>query len=100
MPHSRLVKLPFSNSTIHAHTGKVKMNGSGAGGVLLRTGGGGAGSSYMDIDDYIHTTGIDPYKRAGISRPQGKGLSSLGSKLSSLNAKPVGSVRKNIVMNI
>lgn len=101
---SKLVKLPFSNAIIHSHTGKVKATGhalgTGMGSVLLRTGGGGAGSSYMDIDDYINTTGINPYERAKSERA-GKGLSSkLSSKLASLEIgrsepKPV---RKNIVM--
>jgi len=100
-----IVKLPFSNASMNSHTGKLRstgfglathMLGRGNGSVLLRTGGGGAGSSYMDIDDYIHTTGIDPNKRSTI----GKGLSSLSSKLQNLSAKPLSTVRKNIVMNI
>ena len=100
-----IVKLPFSNAAMNSHTGKIRstgyglgtgMSGCGNGSVLLRTGGGGAGSSYMDMDDYIKTTGIDPFKR----NTSGKGLSSLSSKLQNLNAKPLSSVRKNIVMNI
>jgi hypothetical protein len=100
-----IVKLPFSNAAMNSHTGKIRssghglgagMSGCGNGSVLLRTGGGGAGSSYMDMDDYIKTTGINPYKR-GLN---GKGLSSLSSKLQNLTAKPLSSVRKNIVMNI
>lgn len=100
-----IVKMPFSNAVMHSHTGKLRSTGYGLGAgivgcgngsVLLRTGGGGSGSSYSDMDDYIHTTGIDPFKR----KSNGKGLSSLSSKLQNLSAKPLSSVRKNIVMNI
>ena len=74
------VALPFSNAKIHSHKSTV-ISGSGMGSVLLRTGGAGAGSSYIDIDDYIATTGINPYTRS----TTGKGLADrLGSKLSSL----------------
>ncbi len=95
-----IVKLPFSNASMNSHTGKLrsKMTGMGNGSVLLRQGGGGVGSSYMDMDDYIHTTRVNPFERARVA--SGKGLSSLSNKLSSLTAKPVSSVRKNIVMNI
>jgi len=72
------------------------MRGTGNGSVLLRTGGPGAGSSYMDMDDYIRTTGIDPYKRKTV----GSGLKSLGDKLSKLSIAPTSAVRKNIVMNM
>jgi len=71
------------------------MRGTGNGSVLLRTAGGGAGSSYSDMDDYIRTTGIDPYKRR-----TGSGLGSLSSKLSKLSIAPQSAVRKNIVMNM
>jgi hypothetical protein len=76
------------------------VKGEGMGSVLLRTGGGGGASSYMDMDDYISTTGINPYTRAGVS--QGKGLpKSLSSKLSNLNiAPPTSTPRKNIVMHM
>jgi hypothetical protein len=54
----------------------------------------------MDMDDYISTTGINPYTRAGVT--QGKGLSkSMTAKLSNLNiAPPTGSKKKNIVMSM
>ena len=102
-----IVKLPFSNASMHSHTGKVRssglglasLHGRGIGGVLLRPAGGGGGSSYTDMDDYIHTTGIDPYKRTGMSK-SGRGLSQLSSKLSSLKVNEPHSIRKNIVMNI
>ena len=102
---TRLVKLPHHNaSNLSAITASGKgmkfMAGSGMGSVLLRTGGGGAGSSYMDMDDYISTTGINPYSRAGTT--QGKGLpSSVSNKLSKLSiSPPSGPQRKNIVMSM
>jgi hypothetical protein len=107
MPHNsvRLIQLPHHNaSNLHAisayHKGMKFLKGEGMGSVLLRTGGPGAASSYMDMDDYISQTGINPYTRAGVT--QGKGLpKSLSSKLSNLNiAPPTGLPRKNIVMNM
>ena len=94
------VALPFSNAKLHSHKSSV-IGGSGMGSVLLRTGGAGAGSSYMDMDDYIATTGINPYTRSST----GKGLADrLGSKLSSLNIeKKVASElpkKKKIVMSM
>jgi hypothetical protein len=101
----RLIQLPHHNaSNLHAlsayHKNMNFMKGQGMGSVLLRTGGSGSASSYMDIDDYISTTGINPYTRSGVS--QGKGLpSSLSSKLSKLSiAPPTNLPRKNIVMNM
>jgi hypothetical protein len=75
------------------------MRGTGNGSVLLRTAGGGAGNSYMDMDDYIRTTGIDPYKRRS-GTGLGTGMRSLGDKLSKLSIAPTSAVRKNIVMNM
>jgi hypothetical protein len=101
----RLIQLPHHNaSNLHAlsayHKNMNFMKGEGMGSVLLRTGGAGGASSYMDMDDYISTTGINPYARAGVS--QGKGLpKSLSSKLSNLNiAPPTSNPRKNIVMHM
>lgn len=102
---TRMIKLPnHGSSTYRAITASSKngmkyLSGSGMGSVLLRTGGGGAASSYMDMDDYISTTGINPYTRAGVS--QGKGIGSqIASKLSKLNiAPPTQKLRKNIVMS-
>jgi hypothetical protein len=98
-----MVKIPHHNasnlSAISAAGKSMKFSGTGMGSVLLRTGGGGAASSYMDMDDYIATTGINPYARAGVT--QGKGLSSkTSSKLSKLNITPSGPTRKNIVMSM
>lgn len=97
------VALPFSNAKLHSHKSSV-ISGSGMGSVLLRTGGAGAGSSYIDIDDYIAITGINPYTRS-MPKLTGKGLADrLGSKLSSLNIeKKVASElpkKKKIVMSM
>ena len=103
---TRMVKLPHHNASIlkaiSAGANRSVMKGSGNGSVLLRQGGGGAGSSYMDIDDYIATTGINPYARSGVSRPQGRGIDSkLADKLAKLNVnKLIPAVRKNIVMSM
>ena len=92
------VKLPMRNATIHSHSGKVLMKGEGVGSVLLRTGGPGAGSSYMDIDDYIRTTGINPLTRTTGS--SGNGLTKkISEKLSKLSIVPEGVKRKNITMS-
>jgi len=104
---TRLIQLPHHNasnmraiSAYHKNMNFIK--GKGIGGVLLRTGGGGAASSYMDMDDYIATTGINPYTRSGVKQSKGSGIpSSLSSKLSKLSiAPPVESFRKNIVMHM
>lgn len=98
---TRHITLPFSNAMVRPHTGRVMTkSGTGMGSVLLQTGGPGAGSSYMDIDDYISTTGINPYARAGITQKKGKGITKdLSSKLSKLNVVPDGVKRKNITMS-
>ena len=96
---TRHAKLPFSNAVLKPHLNRVMTKGEGVGAVLLRTGGPGAGSSYSDIDDYVRTTGINPYARAGVSKPKGTGLKSLSSKLEKLNVVPDGVKRKNITMS-
>lgn len=100
------IKLPFSNATMQAHSNKIisKLVGGGMGSVLLQKGGPGAGSSYMDMDDYIATTGINPYARSGVIQKKGSGfskpnLSKLSDKLSKLNVVPDGVKRKNITMS-
>jgi hypothetical protein len=100
----RLIQLPHHNaSNLHAlsayHKNMNFMKGEGMGSVLLRTAGGGSGSSYIDIDDYISTTGINPLTRMNKT---GQGLPSrLSAKLSNLNiAPPAKNMRKNIVMNM
>lgn len=98
---TRVAKFPFSNAVMTSHT--QKLSGSGMGSVLLQKGGPGVGSSYSDLDDYISTTGINPYTRAS-KKTTGTGLSSLSSKLSKLNIETPSSVskpkRKNITMSI
>jgi hypothetical protein len=105
---TRHVRMPFTNGTMSPHLRRLKLGnkieGEGMGSVLLRTAGGGAGSSYMDMDDYISTTGIDPLSRKGTQRVKnmdGTGMNRLGSKLSRLNIqKPTTeSKRKNITMS-
>lgn len=97
------VALPFSNVKLHSHKSETK--GTGMGSVLLRTGGAGAGSSYLDIDDYIATTGLNPYTRSTSTSTIGKGLADrLGKKLSNLNIeKKMASElpkKKRIVMSM
>lgn len=102
---TRMIKLPNHNSSTYraitaaSKSGMKTLTGTGMGSVLLRTGGGGAASSYMDMDDYIATTGINPYTRANVT---GRGISSnITSKLSKLNiAPPSQAFRKNIVMSM
>jgi hypothetical protein len=90
----------MSNATMRSHSGRVIMRGQGAGGVLLKLAGGGNASSYSDIDDYISTTGINPYTRAGVVKT-GSGLGKkLSEKLSKLSVIPEGSKRKNITMSL
>jgi hypothetical protein len=97
---TRHIKLPMRNATIRSHTGRMLMKGEGAGGVLLQLGGAGGGSSYADLDDYMATTGINPYARAGVSRPSGSGLGKkISEKLSKLSVIPDGVKRKNITMS-
>ena len=98
--------VPFSNTKLKSHKPETIKHsiGSGMGSVLLRTGGPGAGSSYLDIDDYVRTTGINPYARAGVT-PKGSGLSDkLSSKLSALNIEKKSASelpkRKKIVMSM
>jgi hypothetical protein len=92
-------KLPFSNTRVRPHVSRINPTGSGMGSVLLRTGGGGAGSSYSDMDDYIRTTGINPYTRSGVSQSKGEGLKSLSSKLEKLSVVPDKHRKKKIVMS-
>jgi hypothetical protein len=87
--------LPFRGQVMN-HKGKHS-SGKGMGSLLLNTGGAGSASSYIDIDDYIETTGRNPYGAKG----QGmKGLSELSAKLSKMNLQPSSNIkRKNITMN-
>jgi len=94
---TRHIKLPFSNTKMTAST--RRLYGQGMGSVLLRAGGGGGASSYSDMDDYIATTGINPYARKGMES-SGTGMKSLSDKLSRLNIEPKLHVKKkNITMS-
>lgn len=91
--------IPFSNSRLKTINSQP-IHGRGAGSVLLRSGGGGAGSSYFDIDDYIHTTGnnpIIPKRSVG-----GKGLEKISKKISDLNISttPNKPRKKNIQFHL
>ena len=96
-------KLPFTNAKVRPHLSRISTAGTGIGAgmgsVLLRTAGGGAGSSYSDMDDYIRTTGINPYKRSSVSQPRGEGLKSLTSKLTNLSIIPDKNRKKKITMS-
>jgi L-aminopeptidase/D-esterase-like protein len=105
---TKMVMLPHHRCcNLHALSAQGKgmkfIGGSGMGSVLLKgPGGSGGASSYMDMDDYISTTGINPYTRAGVSQSKGSGIpKSITSKLSKLSIAPppTGPKRKNIVMS-
>ena len=87
--------LPFRSQTMKG-VGK-QSQGAGIGGLLLNKGGAGGASSYIDIDDYIDTTGRNPYKSD--QHAKGRGLENLSSKLSKLKIEPSSTIRrKNITM--
>lgn len=101
-----IVKFPFSHSTYKGVSKSTK--GSGMGSVLLRTGGPGGASSYSDIDEYIATTGINPYTRVvkvGGALPKAQvqqsaeRLGKISDKLSKLSVKMDAPKRKNITMS-
>lgn len=101
--------LPHSQAKLRAmnrHTVGSGMRGCGAPSFLL-DGGLGGQSSYTSIDDYMNTTGRDPYDNK-MSRPQsipthtsGTGLADkIANKLSKLSLnKPSKAKKKNIVMS-
>jgi hypothetical protein len=83
------IYMPMANGTIKTATRK-HISGRGYGTVLLNggLGGYGGGSSYSSIDDYINTTGVDPYAGEPISMGKGiRNLSSMNSKLENLLVK-------------
>jgi hypothetical protein len=51
------------------------------------------------MDDYIRTTGINPYKRSSVTQPSGEGLKSLTSKLGNLSIIPDKNRKKKITMS-
>jgi hypothetical protein len=85
--------LPFRGQVM---TSKGKYtSGAGMGSVLLQKGGPGSASSYIDIDDYINTVGIQHLSGKGVN----KGFGKLSEKLSKLSVEPPSNIRtKNIVM--
>ena len=88
--------LPFRTQTMKG--GSKHTIGRGMGSLLLNKGGAGGASSYMDIDDYISTTGRNPYKETK-GHIFGKGLEKLSSKISKLEIEPPSNIRrKNITM--
>ena len=101
--------LPHSHAKLRAmnrHSATARIHGGGAPSFLL-DGGIGGQSSYASLDDYMKTTGRDPYNNQ-ISRPQtipalrsGTGLADkIASKLSKLSLdKPKKAKKKNIVMS-
>ena len=97
---TRIAQLPFSNGQMHAHTRIMKgkgISGCGVGGVLLRLGGGGGASSYQDIDDYVATTGINPYSR-GKSKGQGlgTGMAKMREKLQKLSVEQPSATKPKV----
>ena len=89
------IKIPHSNACMKAST--RTFNGGGYGTVLL-DGGLGGQSSYHSIDDYIATTGRNPYAQAKAS---GQGLADkISGKLKNLNiSEPTKQKVKNITMS-
>ena len=100
---TRICQLPFSNGQMSAHTRimRGKGLGTGMGSILLRRGGAGAASSYQDIDDYVATTGINPYSR-GKSKSQsvGTGMAKMREKLAKLTVESDSPMTKPKVRKI
>ena len=99
---STRIKLPFSGITMGSLSRKM-ISGNGMGSVLLSRGGPGAGSSYGDIDEYIHTVGLDKggkHTRAlQKTSMSGSGLSKkLEKSLKKLNVSDGYRKRPNITM--
>jgi hypothetical protein len=91
---------------MNRHSATARIHGGGAPSFLL-DGGIGGQSSYYSLDNYIETTGRDPYNNK-MMRPQtipalksGTGLADkIASKLSKLSLdKPKKAKKKNIVMS-
>jgi len=93
--------MPMSNGTLRLST-RQHINGRGNGSVLLNLGGAGGGSSYSSVDDYINTTGINPYVPSNIiGGSLGRSKSSMNAKLENLLVKSSkGKKEKNINFNL
>ena len=95
----RVTKMQIPHSNAVMTTRSKIINGKGMGSVLLSVGGPGAASSYMDMDDYIATTGINPNTRTfKPASTAGTGMSKLSEKLNKLKINE-GPRRKNITMS-
>jgi hypothetical protein len=93
---TRLHRLP------HTSFKKSHTIGGGMGAVLMSKGGPGCGSSYMNLEDYEMTTGIDPYNRdmSNLGPPSRSSGGSLTSHLKNkLGKLEIGGKKKNIVMS-
>jgi len=85
--------LPFRAQTMYSK-GKYT-SGTGMGSLILQKGGPGGASSYIDIDDYLNTTGFKTIGGSGVHEGFGK----LSKKLASLSIDPPSKARRrNIVM--
>jgi len=81
-----ITKAYFKGGAIRTHNQK-HINGRGIGDVLLDNGGTGGGSSYTSLEDYINTTGSDPYKSLGKGIGSGAGSDNSKKSLASMNSK-------------
>lgn len=61
MPHKIYLSTGGGISIMRHQTRGMK--GCGAGAVLLRDGGSGSASSYGSVDEYVGTTGVNPFMR-------------------------------------
>jgi hypothetical protein len=93
------IYLPHSKLKLSATHLRLYKKGRGMGSVLLSTGGPGGASSYSGVDDYIHTTHMNPYTHQKVGK--GLGLGMLTKKLQSLNVKPIKPMKsKNISFSL
>lgn len=89
--------IPMRGVMIQPHT-KSLMTGKGMGSVLLMKGGPGGASSYQDIDDFIQTTGIDPFSKSRKVVGSGMKGKKLTEKLEKLTILTPSTKRRNITM--
>lgn len=101
MRNIKKVYIPLTGGgVIYSHT-KKHIKGRG-GSVLLNGGEGGYGSasSYSSLDDYINTTGLNPYRNQPLTM-SGNGINSINNKLEKLLINPrKGRKEKNINFNL
>jgi len=96
MVNHHKVYLPIMNgSSIHIHGIRKKAAHAFSGGsILLQKGGPGAASSYSGLNDYMNTTGLNPYNTS--SAISGRGLSQIHKHLENLTIMPKKPKIKNI----